>query len=326
MKKIGVIMACALLGAALLTACSADTASAGPEKIRLAYSGSAFDLPLVAAYQNGYFEEEGLKVVLVAVKEGELGENIQEGTVDGGTADAGILEEIYRGLPAKIGGGVRGACVEILALAESGVAQVKDLEGKKIGIKSGNGGTAAAAAALEVLEQSVEWIVMDKEELPLALADGRIDALVHWQGEEPEITEEVTIIYQNSGMGEGGMSEHNHGDKPHFYESFAVLSEKLATEDPESASVLLSAWMKGVNAVGEDFEYQLDLAGEGGFITNTSQNAEVMCYMFDPGVKTVPQNLRAIAGFQKSQGLLGKEAEVNDFIDNVFIKLLPEWG
>lgn len=323
---------CVLILILLLTSCSRAAESPVPEEIKLSYTGTAYDLPLLAAYQNGYFEEAGLKVVLVPVKSGELGEEMLKGTVDGGTAGAGILEKIYAGLPAKIGGGVRGACVEILTLKTAEISGIEQLGNKKIGVVTGEAGIAAAAAAWEVLKQkkvedyqSIEWVMAEEKELAGALREKRIDALVHWQGEETAITEEAAVIYQNSFVKtEGG--EHSHGSNPHFYESYAVISSRLAEDYPESASNLLSAWMKGVNAVAGGLAYQLDLAEAEGFITDASYNEELKRYMFVPGVKTVPGNLKAIAEFEKQIGLLKAKTELDELIKKAFIKLLPDWG
>ncbi len=331
LKKIFVYFILSILVPSFLTSCYGDRSIEKPDEIRLAYTGSAFDLPLIAAYQNGYFEEEGLKIILVPVKKGELGNSIRNGIEDGGTADASVLIDIYAGLPAKIGAGVRGGCVEILASPVSGIKAVKDLEGKRVGVKEG--GIEEAAAAVEVLEQngvegvlSVDWIYTKKEELSSDLAGSRIDALVRWQGEDIKIPKEAVVIYQNSTGMHSGLGEHSHGEDSHFYESFAVLSENFAVNYPESASAVLVAWVKGVNALADGAGYQLDLAEQGGFLTDDSQNTELEYFMFVPGIKNLPRNLNTLARIQKSRGLLGEEVETEDFIDKVFVKLLPDWG
>lgn len=317
----------------VFTSCMQESGAAEPDEIRLAYTSSTFDLPVIAAYQNGYFEEEGLKVTLVLVEKGKLGESIQAGAVDGGTADASILPEISDGLSAKIGAGVRGACVEIISAEASGIHNIKDLKGKTVGAEAG--GTGEAAAAVEVLEQygvdgviDLNWIYFSKEELLTALSESSIDALVRWQSKEnQEIPEGARVIYENSAMKNNNSGEHSHGDNHHFYESFAVLSEELAVNHPETAALVLAAWIKGVNALtANGTEFQLILAEEGGYIMDAPRNDGLKHFMFVPGVNTVSKNLEAYAKIQKSEGLLPGELEVEDFIDKVFIKLLPDWG
>ncbi len=319
-----------LLVIAFFTSCGKDTEVAKQDEIRLAYSGDTCDLPLITSVQNGYFKEEGLNVTLVRLEKGDLGKSIQEGIVDGGTADAGILTDIYNGLPVKIGVGVRGACLEILALTESDIKEPGNLKGKKVGVRLD--GTAETAAALEVLEQydvdgieAVDWSYLEEDELLAALREKRIDALVCWQGSSTEASEEISIIYENNSYAMGSGGGHSHGTKEHFYESFAVLSDELIQKDQEKASVLLTAWIKGVNTLADNEELQIEQAKEEGYITEEFQDEELASYMFAPGVKTVPTNLETFARLFKSRGLLGKEIETEDFIDSVFAELLPEW-
>lgn len=55
--------------------------------VKIGYLGNHLELPLFTAYENGYFEKEGLKVELVKINYEDAEEKIESGNIDAFTCD-----------------------------------------------------------------------------------------------------------------------------------------------------------------------------------------------------------------------------------------------
>ena len=84
-------------------------------KVRLAYYGESIELPLITAFEEGYFKEEGLEVELVKLNYEDFASGINNKSIDGGTCDYRIIKNIEEGTNIKIGAGLHSGSIEILA-------------------------------------------------------------------------------------------------------------------------------------------------------------------------------------------------------------------
>ncbi len=157
--------------------------------IKILYSAGLCGIPIHLAKQLQFLEAEGLE-------EGIDYEYLTSSTpgpemLATGQADvtfgliAAMLAPLDNGLEAKTVLGVHTGCLQIIASSESGVKTVADLKGKKIGVEKlassahivaqralANEGIGSTADNMEV-----EFIVFDKENLPIALKNGAVDAI-----------------------------------------------------------------------------------------------------------------------------------------------------
>ncbi len=157
--------------------------------IKILYSASLCGIPLHIAKQLQFFEAEGLK-------EGVDYEYLTSSTtgvemLSTGQADitfgliAAMLAPLDNGLEAKTVLGIHTGCIQILAGRDKKINSIGDLKGKKIGVEQlassshivtqrvlADAGIGSTAGNMEV-----EFVVFEKNNLPLALKDGAVDAI-----------------------------------------------------------------------------------------------------------------------------------------------------
>lgn len=177
---------------------SADTAgesgtqavSTGDKKpIKILYSAGLCGIPIHLAKQLQFYEAEGLV-------EGVDYEYLTSSTpgvemLSTGQADvtfgliAAMLAPLDNGLEAKTVLGVHTGCIQILAGKDRGINSIRDLKGKKIGVEqlasSSHIVTQRALASVGIGSTAdnmeVEFVVFTKDNLPLALKNGAVDAI-----------------------------------------------------------------------------------------------------------------------------------------------------
>lgn len=174
---------------------SAETAAAkavsteDKKPIKILYSAGLCGIPLHLAKQLQFYEAEGLV-------EGVDYEYLTSSTpgvemLSAGQADvtfgliAAMLAPLDNGLEAKTVLGVHTGCIQIVAGKETGITDITGLKGKKIGVEqlasSSHIVTQRALASVGIGstadKMEVEFVVFSKDNLPLALKNGAVDAI-----------------------------------------------------------------------------------------------------------------------------------------------------
>ena len=133
--------------------------------IKVLYSSGLCGIPLHIAKQLEFFEAEGLV-------EGEDYEYVTSSLsgvemLTTGQADvsfglvAAMLAPLDNGLEAKTVLGIHTGCILLLAGTDTGISSVSELKGKKIGVQ----------------QLEVEFVTYGKDDLPIALKEGAVDAI-----------------------------------------------------------------------------------------------------------------------------------------------------
>lgn len=245
-----------LASALLVTACSSsgsgeatETAADAP-KITFLYSPYADYAPFFLAEENGYFEDAGLDVELVA-KGGSSGETYQQVstgniTAGGATWGAGLFNATKAGASLSVIASVSripesGANPSpLIASDASDVQDAADLKGKKIGIPGDGGfGIYSVALALESAGLSVddvELVNLSPGDIPAALANGSVDA--SWSIEPISsaviaqgIAHELLPIDYQAGVELGAM----------------VFNTEYVEKHPAAVTAFTAAYLKAVN-------------------------------------------------------------------------------
>lgn len=163
--------------------------SDNPPPIKILYSAGLCGIPLHLAKQLQFYEAEGLV-------EGVDYEYLTSSTpgvemLTTGQADvtfgliAAMLAPLDNGLEAKTVLGIHTGCIQILAGKDTGITDVAGLKGKKIGV------TQLASSAHIVTQRAladvgigstaenmeVEFVVYSKDDIPIALKNGAVDAI-----------------------------------------------------------------------------------------------------------------------------------------------------
>ncbi|MBI5584926.1 MAG: ABC transporter substrate-binding protein [Deltaproteobacteria bacterium] len=156
-------------------------------KIVIADGSSINSAPLYVALQNGYFRQEGLKVVCRLFPSGKAAlDAVRRGEGDLATvADIPLMHAVLEGAPLKIVAVISEAFREnaLVARRDRGILTEKDLAGKKIGVTPG---TVSEFFLDEFLffnrtpRKRVRMIYLSPDRIPEALEKGEIDAAVTW--------------------------------------------------------------------------------------------------------------------------------------------------
>ena len=299
-------------------------------KVRLAYYGESIELPLITAFEEGYFKEEGLEVELVKLNYEDFASGINNKSIDGGTCDYRIIKNIEEGTNIKIGAGLHSGSIEILAKNGSQIETINDLKNKKIGIQNKGEGTMIAAKTLfdkyniDFLKD-IKWVYLDGDQLTEALRKGAVDGIILWQNDKKN--DEFKTIYKASDVNSASAFGHSHHGNEYFYISFAGVSKDIADTCPQKTAGILRAWIQGANKVAENKEESLQKAIDNGYIEGSyEENYEIIKqYMWMPSVKYAKDNLKSYVEIQKSIGLLSDSLDEDEFYKNSFADVLPYW-
>jgi ABC-type nitrate/sulfonate/bicarbonate transport system substrate-binding protein len=198
---------------------------------------------LYVAQERGYFEDEGLKVNIYVP--GDPSTVLL--TVAAGRDDFGIsyqpelLIAREQGIEAvSIMAMVQHPLNSVMALAESGIVEPKDLKGKKVGAP----GLPSDEALIDTMLRSQGLTIDDVEmvnvgfNLVPALISKSVDAIVgaYWVHE--------SISANNQGFDLNIMRMEEHG-VPDFYELVIVASEDKIANDPEIIQKFVKAVTRG---------------------------------------------------------------------------------
>lgn len=154
--------------------------------IRLSQNPDGFNAPLYLALDKGFYKEEGLDVSILRGKGGSMGLTlVANGTDTFAWGGAGaVMEAASKGLPVKhVATFQQVAPDAFVSLADSGIKEPKDLEGKKVGLPPGSSLTPMVEPffkATGVNKDKVEFVAAAWNLGATLLADKQVDSFVTW--------------------------------------------------------------------------------------------------------------------------------------------------
>ncbi|MCM1221112.1 MAG: ABC transporter substrate-binding protein [Lachnospiraceae bacterium] len=178
------------LSALLLTGCGDKKADSDYVfKIGTA-NGSLCLAPLHIAVDNGYFEEEfkeaGIKYELVEIDIQQTADMIASKKIDACVGLVGsFIPQVDSGLDIAFTTGLHTGCTKFYTSSDSDINDMSDLKGKKIGVPGmSDSSVVALKRILNDLDigvsqdnMEIELVVYNLTDLPLALANGAVDAV-----------------------------------------------------------------------------------------------------------------------------------------------------
>ncbi len=209
--------------------------------------------PFYLGKERGYYEEAGIDL---DIREGRgsavAAQVVGSGDVTFGMSDAGTLMlAASKGLPIRaVMSLLNTSGFGIISLAETGIETAKDLEGRTLAVSPGDALTQlfpAVVAANDLDGDAIELVFMDPPAKPVAVMEGRADALlggiddqyflIEAQGHRP-----AALRFADLGVNTVGITVHAHEDtiaeKPDLVERFvraSVRAWEAAREAPGAA-------------------------------------------------------------------------------------------
>jgi len=270
MKKLFVFAVLAVLLAGCLI-CSAD-----PDSFTLpcGFIPSVQFAPLYVGLENGYFAEENIDLELDHSMETDTVALVGAGKLPFGICSGEqVLLAREQGLPlVYITNWYQNYPVGVLALADSGIASMEDLKGKRVGIPVLSGASyigfeaMLSKAGMKDSDVKLESVGYAQSEL---LVTGKIDAAVVYTTNEPEqlkalgyginlfTVSEMTTMVGNGLVTNEKMIAENPGLVGRMVRAF-VKSIRWTRENPEEAYEICKKYVDGL-ADAEDQNLQLQV-------------------------------------------------------------------
>jgi NitT/TauT family transport system substrate-binding protein len=282
-------------------------ASQNPQ-LKVAYLGLTCEAPIFVAQEQGFFKEEGLDVELVKTDWDGLREGLGLGRFDANhTLIMYLLKPIEQGLDVKITGGIHTGCLRVQAGVKSDIQSVADLKGKKIGVPTHLGSPPFLFASRVLVANGIDpspekdeviWEVFPPEVLGQALEDGRIDAVA--------TSDPIGTILLGQRL---VRTIADQAEDPPYSEEYccaAVVSGKLARENPAAAAKVTRALLKAAKWVGQNPATAARLSVDKKYLASSLEiNTQAISKLkYLPGVSTCRQSIDQAAREMKQAGLL----------------------
>ncbi len=277
---------------------------------------------MFAAYEKGFFQEEGLEVELIKGDANTLKEGLATGKVD---ATDGLLMQwlkpIESGLNIKFTTGLHTGCIQVLAPANyTQFTSFKDLKGKKIGVPAIGGGPMILVARLlsnEGLDtqKDVEWKVFPNSELPLAMERGEVDFI--------SVADPFAQLTVDQGK---ARSIYNSATDVPFKDEYCcllVINGDLLEKDPDTAAAITRAFMKGATWVNSNQKEIAQIEVDKKYVPGDPEtNLKVLSsYNYNPSVEGGANAVLNSAIEMKKIGVLAKDTDPEALAKNSYVSL-----
>lgn len=227
-----------------------------PVSFRLNYAAQGLHVPFYYALEQGYYEEEGLDVTIgEGTGGGTTAKLVGAGEDDIGLVDAAsVASAVDNGIPLKVVCPVYAVSgFAVVSLAEAGIEEPKDIEGKKVGVTTGDSPQnlfPAFAAANEIDESTINYVMMDSNAKVTSLLNGDVDCVLGGADDQAitlrNMGEEVNVLrYSDYGAAAVGLS--------------IVASDDMIAKNPEVVQKFISASMKAWNECRENSDEQIEV-------------------------------------------------------------------
>ncbi len=149
-------------------------------KLKVSYIGLTCEGPIFAAYELGFFKEEGLDVELVKTDWDALRDGLGLGRFDATHhLTLFLLKPIEQGLDIKLTGGIHSGCLRLQAGLKTDIHKVEDFKDKRIAISSmGNPPFMFSSRVFSQHDmdtsRDIEWLVYPNDAIELALEKGHV--------------------------------------------------------------------------------------------------------------------------------------------------------
>lgn len=318
--------------ALLSVGCRSRQSTGGGNQLKVAYLGLTCEAPIFIAQEKGFYKEEGLEVELVKTDWDGLREGLGTGNFDANhTLIMYLLKPIEQGVDMKITGGIHTGCLRLQVGAKSNLQKASDLKGKKIGVPTHIGSPPYLFSCRVLASQGidprpegkdVQWVAYPPAELGLAVEKGLVDAVC--------TADPIGTILLGKGqvktIADMGV------DAPYKdeYCCAAVVSGKLARENPAAAAKVTRAFLKAARWVEENPTAAAKLAVEKKYIAASAEiNAQAIASLkYMPGVSTCRRSIGEAAREMKKAGLLKDSTDADALSKRAWMDLdgvTDEW-
>jgi len=298
-----------------------ESSSPEPATIKICYLGLTCEPAIFAAYDNGFFKEEGLEVELVKTDWGSMRDGLADGRFHASYSFIMyLLKSIEMGQDLRLTGGIHTGCLRIQAGAKTDIKTVQDLKGKKLGIT--NMGSPPFLFASRVLadkgidpKNGVEWVTLPGAAMSKALDQGQVDAVAS--------AEPIGTMLMTQNKIHEVCDQASDAPYKDEYCCVVVVNGAFGRDHPSSAAKVTRALLKGAKWVNVNPTAAAQIAVEKKYVATTmAVNAQAIATLrYDPGVDKARQDVRTGALEMKKAGFLKKETDALELAKKAWLDL-----
>lgn len=286
--------------------------------VQIPISTSLCSAPMQLAKINGYFDEVGLNW-----EEVNLGDNSSLDFVATGKADISydllqtLVQRIASGLDYQVITGVHYGCINIVASKESGITEVSQLKGKRIGCPVSLGSDPSVMLQRVLTSEGigctadnmeVDLQVFQDPDLQTALKNGSIDAFVSWDPFASLVAknDDEVLIWKQA---ESELTKDE-------YCCFLGCRPEFAKEHPEAVKKIVKAIQMSCDFIQKDPEEAVKRVLDEGYVAGNDVElySELLkSYNYNTNVEGGRESFKNCAQSLSDLGIISLNQSIDEF-------------
>ena len=318
--------------AALLASggCNKMPQSTGTEstKVRIGYVGLTCEASIFAAYEKGFFKDEGLQPELIKCSWHNYKDTLAIGGYDiTQHLVMYFLKPIEEGLDVKFTGGIHRGCLRVQAANSSNINSIADLKGKRIGVPAM--GTPPFMFARRVLRDNgidaskdITWKIYPTGELGSAVENGGVDAVAD--------AEPIGSLLLAKGLVHNVADQATQEPYSNEYCCEVVANGKWIKANPKAAAAATRALLRGAKWVQTNPAAAAQLSVEKKYIASDANlnAAAIATLSYIPSISKAESSIMTAATGMKAAGMLVPTTNLVELAKRAFVHLdgvTDEW-
>jgi NitT/TauT family transport system substrate-binding protein len=241
-----------IVGSLLVANITSSALAADKVSIRMNWYWSGIHAPFFLAKDRGYYSDNGIDITIEEGRgSGTTVKLVGNKSNDFGLADAGTtIIAVTKEVPVKCIFTLNKSDLAVVFLEKTNIKTAKDIEGKKVAVTAGDSlhqMFPAVVKANNLDEKKIKLLFMDPAAKPVAVMEGRADALLGGVTDQPVIMRNKgfaakAISFADLGVPTVGLSICTHTDmvnnNPDLVKRFVAATSKGwvdSVKDPEAA-------------------------------------------------------------------------------------------
>jgi NitT/TauT family transport system substrate-binding protein len=299
-----------------------------PTKVRVGYIGLTCEASIFAAYEKGFFKDEGLEPELIKCSWANYKDTLALGGYDiTQHLVMYFLKPIEQGLDVKFTAGIHRGCLRVQAGNNSGINSVTDLRGKRIGVPGM--WTPPFIFANRVLRDNgidaskeITWKVFPVGELGLAIDKGEVDAVAN--------AEPIGSLLLAKGTVHNIADQATQEPYSNEYCCEVVVNGKWMAAHPKAAAAATRALLRGAKWVQTNPAAAAQLSVEKKYLASDAKlNGVAISHLnYIPSVSKAESSVMTAAKGMQAAGMLVPTTNLEELAKRAFIHLdgvTDEW-
>jgi NitT/TauT family transport system substrate-binding protein len=318
------------LSVLLMAGCRKNPGSnaAHSNRVRVGYIGLTCEAPIYAAYEKGFFKEEGLEPELVKCNWTTYKDALALGSYDiTHHLVMYFLKPIEQGLNVRFLAGIHRGCLRVQAGVKTDIHTIQDLKGKRIGVPGM--GTPPFVFANRVFGthgidagKDITWKVFPAGELGLAIDKGEVDAVCN--------AEPIGSLLIAEGKVRNIADQIIDAPYKDEYCCEVIANGKWVDANPDAAARATRALLKGAKWVETNPRAAAIMAVEKKYLASTPElnTAALARLRYVPSVHLAEESVHTAGREMKVAKMLSPETDTEALAKRAFMHLdgvTDEW-